>query len=329
MEMRYHHITSEERIKIETLRREGFNNSEIARRIGKHRSSIARELERNFAHLWSATYKAREAERRCKQVRHNANKTHRKIVPGSHLEIEILRGLSKSWSPEQIAGRLKKDNNERILVCHETIYRYIYYEKREYIHHLRQGHKRRYRRRYGTKIREKRREELKKKRIDARPKIVEKRERLGDWEGDTIVGQEKTTHLLTYVDRKSGYLLLNLLPQATAQMTRHITTQRFASLPKTKRHTITYDNGVQFAEHQTLERDLKIDIYFAHQYRSWERGTNENTNGLVRQFYPKRSPFKGITKKQIKHVEKLINTRPRKRLGYATPQEVFLTDVAV
>jgi transposase, IS30 family len=320
--MPYKHITAEERIKIETLRKEGFNKNEIALRLCRHRSSIGRELERNFEGV-GGKYQARAAERRRKRVRITANAAFRKLTLESDLVKRIDEKISLYWSPEQIAGRLRLENHGVSMISAETIYTYIYTQRKDLLLFLRHGHKRRYRRRHGTKQRENRREEAKKQRIDVRPDIVSSRSRLGDWEGDTIVGQEKTVHLLTHVDRKSGVLLLNKLNQATAEQTTQITITRFKKLKKRMRHTITYDNGVQFSKHEIIHRDLHMDIFFAHPYHSWERGTNENTNGLVRQFFPKGSPFTPITEKQIESVEHLINSRPRKRHGYHTPLEVF------
>lgn len=322
MEMHYQHITLEERIKIETLRKEGYSKNEIAERLKRHRSTIGRELERNFEGV-GGMYRAKQAHRRKKVAREKANGSLKKLTRGSALTRYVEKKIMCYWSPEQIAGRWRKKHRSKTIISHETIYQYIYHERRDLLCFLRHGHKRRYRRRYGTKLREKRREETKKKRIEERPHVVEKRSRVGDWEGDTIVGGEKNVHLLTHVDRKSGLLLLNKLSRATSELTRQVTTARFNRLPKYKRRTITYDNGIQFSEHETLQRDLSTHIYFAHPYHSWERGTNENTNGLIRQFFPKRSLFKNITPAQIKHVEFLINSRPRKRLGYSTPQEMF------
>lgn len=322
MEMHYKHITREERVKIETLRKEGYSKSEIAERLNRHRSTIVRELERNFE-CAGVTYKARDAQKRKVKVREEANASLRKLVPDTPLALKVEESFKQHWSPEQIAGRMKKENRGLSVLCHETIYQYVYKHRRDLIAYLRQGRKRRYRRRYGTKIREKRREEAKKKRIDTRPKIVERRSRVGDWEGDTIVGKEKTVHLLTHVDRKSGLVLIDKLPRATAKNARTITTKRFKRMPKKKRLTMTYDNGTTFAEHEELERDLDMPVYFAYPYHSWERGTNENTNGLIREFFPKGTAFKDLTKKEIRRVEKLINNRPRKRHGYANPLEVF------
>ena len=244
------------------------------------------------------------------------------MVPGSPVATAVIKGIKRYWSPEQVAGRLKRRYRGKTVVCHETIYRYLYADARELLPYLR-CQKGKYRRRRGTRTRAKQREEAKKKRIDRRPKIVEKRQRLGDWEGDTIVGKEKTQHILTHVDRKSGLLLADKVAVATSEQVRNIVVQRFARVPKKKQHTITYDNGVQFADHETIEREAQLDVYFAYPYHSWERGTNENTNGLLRQFFPKGSAFATVTQTQISRAVSLINHRPRKRHHYLTPAEVF------
>ena len=152
--------------------------------------------------------------------------------------------------------------------------------------------------------------------------MVENRGRIGDWEGDTIVGKDKS-HILTHVDRKSGLLLADKLEKGLAELTKKKVVERFRNIPRDKRYTITYDNGSTFAEHEMIERETKIDIYFAYPYHSWERGCNENCNGLLRQFFPKKSSFKEVEQEDIDKVVKLINNRPRKRLNYYTPKEVF------
>lgn len=316
--MQYQHITRDERVKIEAWKQAGESNKEIARLLGRSCSTIGRELKRN-----GKIYNAKKAERRRMEVRKVANEERRKIVVGSELAKKIEEGLKKYWSPEQVSGRMRKENPNGISVCHETIYKYILAKKPELKKFLR-CRKGKYRRRYGTGTREKRREEAKKKRIDTRPQIVETRSRIGDWEGDTIVGKEKTKHILTHVDRKSGLLLADKIERATAEQVRKITTRRFKKIAKKKRYTITYDNGIQFSEHEALERDLEIFVCFAFPYHSWERGTNENTNGLLRQFVPKGSPFQNVTQQKLDRYVKLINTRPRKRHGYLTPLEVFM-----
>lgn len=320
--MPYHHITFEERVKIEAWIKANHTNSEIARFLGRSRSAIGDEIARGGGR---DSYSAKRSEARRKDVRKAANTTLKKIVPDSVLAREIEAKVKLYWSPEQISGRLRKGlkgKAKRAIPCHETIYSYIYEKRSELKKYLR-CRKGRYRRRYGTKLREKKREELKKRRIDTRPKIIEKRTRIGDWEGDTIVGGEKTQHVLTHVDRTSGYLLMDKLEHATAEETRKKTCARFSKLPKKKCRTSTYDNGVTFSEHELTARETSMDIYFAYPYHSWERGTNENANGLVRQFLPKGSPFKNITQQKLDRIAKLINNRPRKRHGYFTPQEVF------
>lgn len=207
-------------------------------------------------------------------------------------------------------------------MCHETIYNFVYEKKPELKKYLR-SQKGKYRRRCGTKIREKQREDSKKRRIDTRPQIVEERIRLGDWEGDLIFGKERKQAIMTHNDRVSVFLMADKLNTALAEDVKEKATNRFKKLPKDKKYTLTYDNDTRLSEHEMIERDGKITIYFAHTYCSWERGSNENTNGLLRQFFPKKSSFAKITQKNVDVAVKLLNQRPRKKLGYLTPEEVF------
>lgn len=303
---------------LSALNRKGFTQKDIARELNKNQSSISRELTRNKKE--SGGYHAGEAKERTRERRRQANAQLKRIANDIWLEKYVLKKLKKYWSPEQIAGRVRRDCN--VAVCHETIYQYIYQEQPELKQYLR-CRKGKYRRRYGTKIREKQREEAKKMRVDKRPKVIEKRERVGDFEGDTVVGKRGTGSLITHVDRKSGYTFIDRVAQATAEAVRKKTTIRFNNLPKQKKYTITYDNGTEFADYELIGRETKTDIYFAYPYHSWERGTNENTNGLIRQFFPKQSSFADITTTDTRRVERLLNTRPRKRLAYLTPMEVF------
>lgn len=316
----YHHITREERFKIEAYREKKVSVREIARRLGRSPSSVCEELKNKPSKR--AVYNARVADKLVRDRVRAANTRPHKIQTDAALQKKIVKWLKKGWSPEQVAGRLKRENHGKPIVSFQTIYDWIETDRKDLRTYLR-FKKSKYRRKHGTKQREKHREEAKKKRIDVRPKIAETRRRLGDWEGDTIVGSEKTVHILTHVDRKSRYLLADKVDGATAEHVRHVTTKRFKKLPKYKRQTITYDNGVQFAEHEALERDIDISVYFAYPYHSWERPTNENTNGLLREYFPKRSSFKHISKQKLDRVVKLINNRPRKCLNYRTPEEVF------
>jgi transposase, IS30 family len=318
--MSYKHLTKDERVSIGTLLQAKFSQKEIAKQLNRHSSTISRELSRGaFKNL--SGYYVIAAEKRKTAKRLLANHRFRKIENNVQLIRYVKEKLGLYWSPEQIAGRLELEFGFTIL-CHETIYRYIYKQHPEFKKYLR-CRKGKYRRRAGTKSRLKLLEESKKARIDKRPLIVEQRERVGDWEGDTILGKEKTIKILTHVERKSGLLLADKLETADAQNTKFKTIQRFKTISEDKKYTITYDNGSEFAEYELTGRDTKLDIYFAYPYHSWERGTNENANGLLRQFFPKGSYFANIKQKQIEAAVELINHRPRKRHNYLTPTEIF------
>lgn len=326
--MSYYHFKPEQRNELAALLRAGLKQNKIAALLGKTGSAVSQELKRNPAST-QTNYDAKSAKENAKKKRINANQRFRKIENNKWLRNYVIRYIKKYWSPEQIEGRLKlkyKNNKER-QIGKDSIYKYVYNERKDLVKYLR-CQKGNYRRRYGTRIREKEREMLKKRRIDQRPEIVEKRGRIGDWEGDTIVGKEKTKHILTHVERKSGYLMADKLEKATAENTNEKTVARFSKLPKNKKHTITYDNGNAFSQFEMIEKLAGLLIYFAWPYHSWERGTNENTNGLLRQFFPKKSFFANITQEAVDEACRLINNRPRKRLGYFTPNEVFRRQIS-
>ncbi len=315
----YHHFTQNDRIKLSALIRAGLLKKDIAKQLNKDPSSISRELKRNSDN--SGNYHARIAKEKTVFRRYQANQRGRRIENDPWLDKYIIKKLKEYWSPEQIAGRVRKKHS--IIICHETIYQYIYREHRELIGYLR-CQKGKYRRRHGTKIREKRREECKKRRISERPEIIEKRERIGDWEGDTVLGTRKTKGIfITHVDRRSRYLLMDYVKKKTSELINKSAVARFINLPQDKRKTITYDNGKEFEQYEYIEKKTNITIYFAYPYHSWERGTNENTNGLIRQFFPKKISLENVTKEEVKQVEDIINQRPRKSLNYLTPHEVF------
>jgi IS30 family transposase len=181
-----------------------------------------------------------------------------------------------------------------------------------------------YRRKRGTKIREKARELAKKRRIDERPQVVERRGRIGDIEGDTMLGRDKRVRIVTLVDRRSGYLIAYLLPKHNAELLTKLAVQKLKRLPKEKRRTLTLDNGTEFSDWERLEKQTGMTIYFAYPYHSWERGTNENTNGLLRQYFPKSMDFNIITSKELADVVRRLNDRPRKRLKFKSPKQVFM-----
>lgn len=300
-----------------------MTQKEMAFRLGVSPGTISREFSRNGGRKG---YDARTAQSQSIKRRKKGKHSSKKLLSESTLLTYVEEKLGLFWSPEQIAGRGQEEMDS--MVCQETIYQFIYSEKPEWKKYLRQK-KGTHRRRWGTKKREEKREEAKKKRIDTRPQSVDTRERLGDWEGDTIVGGERTTGILTHVERKSGYLFGDLFLKKSSVLIREKTVNRFQSVPEEKKYTITYDNGSEFSDHERLERFSGIPVYFAYPYHSWERGTNENTNGLLRQFFPKKMMLGTLRQKDVERVVDLINHRPRKRLGYLTPHEVFVEGKSV
>lgn len=310
--MPYKHFTQNDRVKLGVLLKTRTTREQIGRILNKDPVSIWREITRGSTEgNYLPSRAGREAHRR---------KTHRKrkIENDARLKKYITAHLKLYWSPEQIAGRLRRDG---VVICHETIYGYIIRHKKlkKYLR-CRKG---RYRRRHGTLRREKQREYEKKRWIGERPEIINQRARIGDWEGDTIIGKERTKRILTHVERVSGYVIADKLDVVSAEIVAEKTAERLQRFPKRQRRSITYDNGTEFASYEMIERKTKATVYFANPYHSWERGTNENTNGLIRQFFPKRSQFATVTQANVNRVAKLLNRRPRKRLNYLTPFEIF------
>lgn len=315
--MSYQQLTLKHRFQLETLLRTMPVQKDIALWIGVDPGTISRELSRNS----DGEYDARRADAKNRQRRKSAKRKTKKLLTDEFVHAYVEEKLKLYWSPEQIAGRVRKDFD--IIICHETLYRFIYEEVPEWKKYLRQK-KGRYRRRHGTKERETAREEAKKRRIDMRPGVVDNRSRIGDWEGDTIVGGERNTGIITHTERRSGYLLGDLFKRKNSELIREKIVKKFDQIDEDKKYTITYDNGTEFSEYELIERGTQMDIYFANPYHSWERGTNENTNGLLRQFFPKKSLFATLTQKMVDNAVMLINHRPRKRLNYLTPYEVFV-----
>ena len=241
-----------------------------------------------------------------------------RVIKGTLLRF-VKRELSEHKSPEQISGilALKKTH-----LAASTIYRYLN-ERAPHLKKFLRSKKGKYRRRRGTKIREILREQAKKRRIDERPKIAERRGRIGDYEGDTMIGRDKRVRIVTLVDRKTGYLIAFLLPKANARLLTSLALKSFRNIPKRKQKTITFDNGFEFADWESLEKKSGMTVYFAYPYHSWERGTNENTNGLLRQYFPKTMDFNLITPEELAHVVRKLNNRPRKRLKFSSPRQVY------
>ena len=290
----------------------GLTQLKIAEVIGIHKSTISRELKRN---LGGRGYRPKQANTFA-EYRRQA-KVRPRIDGSTWAYVEQL--ICKEWSPEQISGWMKK--NMEISISHEWIYQYVLKDKLDggslYLH-LRCKQKRK--KRYGSYDR---RGTLKNRvSIDERPDMVEERNRIGDWEADTIIGKAHKQAIVSLTERKSGLALIYKVDRRTKGNTEGAVRRLLRSISD-QVHTITSDNGKEFARHEQIAKRLKCDFYFAHPYSSWERGTNENTNGLIRQYFPKNRDFRTITDKELIHAMKRLNNRPRKRLGYKTPNEVF------
>lgn len=312
----YRQITGEERYTIAVLRRAGHRPAAIARALGRHRSTIIRELRRNRRS--DGIYLPAIADGRARR-RRSVSRRNRQF--GEDAWRLVRAGLAQEWSPDQIAGRLRADDVLRI--SHETIYRYLLDDRAAggTLYQQLRGARKQRRKRYG---RYDSRGRLSGKRsIAERPLDAEERRTVGHFEGDTMLGGPDRHCLLTLVDRKTGYLMVGKLPARTVDATnaRAIALLRRAPQPV---RTLTLDNGTEFHGYKTIEAQTQATIYFATPHHAWERGTNENTNGLLRQYLPKGASMQHLTQHDCNALAHRLNTRPRKRLGYRTPEECFV-----
>ena len=322
--MKYQHLTVEEReeIQLGLLQKESLRS--IAKRLGRNHGSLVRELARNRSPI-KERYTPRLAESRAQEKRSHRGRTER--LKNETVRQYVTEKLKIGWSPEQIAGTIEIEKGE--CISYEAIYQYIYAQvhrggnglmkpgKEDLRLFLARRHKKRAKKgmRKGERIFKPNGPS-----IDDRPFVVSLRSRIGDWEGDSIESKDHAPGLNSLVDRKSGLLLLSKLRAKSAEATREVVSKRLANLPS---HTLTIDNGPENRTWKETERDAGVKVYFAHPYHSWERGTNENTNGLVRRYFPKGTDFREVSEEEIAAVEYALNTRPRKRLGYQTPLEVW------
>lgn len=309
--MNYQQLAREQRYTICVLMKAGYNQSQIAASLGYHKSTISRELQRNRGPNGYYFSQAQQLAHRRRRHSHGP-----RIAADIWQQVELL--LQQQWSPEQIHGRLALEQQRT--VSHERIYLYIYADKRRggSLHrHLRSQKKQR--KRYGGYIR--RGQIPNRTSIDKRPQIVARKGRFGDWEADTIIGARHKGGILSLVERKTKLVRLRKLTTKTAAEMKDATVALLRPLAA-KVHTITVDNGKEFCDHELITAALKARIYFAHPYASWERGLNENTNGLIRQYFPKKYDFTQISEEELQRVEDLLNNRPRKTLGYRTPNQV-------
>lgn len=310
------HLTKEERDRIAQLHHQGYQQNEIARQVNRSPATICRELGRNGTgdHYWAA--QAQEAAERRRRERPLCRKLD--APENNHV---VRHGLSHGWSPEQIAGRMKLDHPDdtQRRVSPQTIYTWI--EQDDCPEHWKSFLRRRGRRRQHRK-----KPAGIGAPIDGRPAVIEQRLRLGDFEGDTVLGPPGTGGLATLVDRKSRYTIIVKIQCKEADHVHQKIKERLKQLDEERRRSLTLDNGTEFARCGRLEKHLDMKLYLADPGCPYQRGTNENTNGLIRQYYPKGTDFRDVSHQDVRRVETLINTRPRACLGFKTPSEVFFGD---
>jgi IS30 family transposase len=313
--MKYTQLTEGERYQIYGLLKEGFSQKAIARNLERHPSTISRELKRNkglkgYRHQQANRF---AVERRCTAKKH--------IKLSTEVQNWIRTLIEQDLSPEQVCAYLERHRGLKL--HHETVYQFIYRDKSlggELHQHLRIANKP-YRKRYGKYDR--RGQIVNRVSIDERPKIVDEKSRTGDWEGDTIIGKGHKGALLTLVERKTLYTVIVPLKGKNAEQLRQAAIDVLTPF-KERVLTVTFDNGKEFAEHEKMAEALEADIYFAHPYASWKRGINENTNGLIRQYFPKGTDLRDVTIEQAQMVMDRLNNRPRKTRGGKTPNELFM-----
>jgi transposase, IS30 family len=304
------HFTLAERKILDGLHKKGKSEAEIAELMGRHRSTIYRELRRNTG---QRGYRPKQAQRLADERRLACHRPRK--MEDDHLHQYVKERLEKRWSPDQIAGRSRQDfaRQPSRRLSRQAIYNWIEDRAPAWQSCLRRG----------GRPPERRGKLPDGVRIDGRPEVINRRRRYGDWEGDTMVGKARRSALVTLVERKSGYARIGRADNMKADATRQVIAGRMKDLPAALRRSVTFDNGKEFAEHRRLANTLKWETYFALPYRSWQRGTNENTNGLLRQFFPKGTDFSRISHHEVARVENLLNERPRRRLGYRTPAEIL------
>lgn len=314
--MTYCQLTSGERYMLAAMRKQGLSQAQIAAALGRHRSTISRELCRNRCRL-DGCYRVSKAQERTNGRRSRSRRNRRFSVKDFALVDELLR---RQWSPEQVSGHLSRQGHLRI--SHETIYRHVWRDKQAgglLYTHLRGARKRR-RKRYRSY--DSRGKLAGKRLISERPASVETRRQTGHWEIDTVMGAGSKDCIVSLVERKSGLLLIGKLEdRTTASLNRRVI--RLISRHEGTFETITSDNGTEFHNYEGIEASTKAIFYFARPYHSWERGSNENANGLIRQYLPKGMSMAGLSQHQCNAIARKLNTRPRKRLGFRTPLECY------
>lgn len=315
MHREYKHLTGEERDIIAALKAGGMSLSYIGQEIGRHKSTISRELNRNAPPINKRYYLGHRAQERAMNRWAITHKRERLKNQEVRKYVEV--GLKKGWSPELIAGRLSIDKPGES-ISHETIYQYLYKVRKELIPYLVRKHRKRMEKWHSRKHQKS--HIPNRVSILVRPEIVEKRERIGDWESDSMVSRQSKAALNILTDRKSRFTILNKLKRKTAENTKSAILESLIKYPV---HTITYDNGSENTEHEEVNKVFDIKSYFCEPYHSWEKGTVENTIGVIRRWLPKKTDLAKVSNNKIVEIENWLNNRPRKCLNYQTPLEVL------
>lgn len=322
----YRRLNIEDREEISRGLARGLSFCQIAEELGRHKSTISREV-RHSRKLNRLTYRAVPAQRRSLRHARKRHEGHYKLETNQRLWTVITELLKKRWSPEQIVNRLAREypKDLSMRISHETIYSYLYVLprgqlKKELLSCLRHHHKRRHKRGMKRAIPQGPPDMVL---IDKRPRIVEDRLIPGHWEGDVIYGKNCQSMLGTLVERKTRFLMLVPLKTKKCREVRQAFARKMKRLPQQLKRTLTYDQGTEMTQHRLFTKTTKIKVYFAHPKSPWERGTNENTNGLIRQFFPTSTDFTKVDHGKIREVEYLLNDRPRRVLDWEKPCEVF------
>ncbi len=315
--MSYSQLTPDERYTLSAMRKQGLPIALIAKELGRHRSTLYRELKRNSCYHIDDAYRPSKAEYRASARRGKL----RKYSQFSESDYAPVRKLLRAkWSPEQISETLSTLGFKKM--SHETIYKYVWADKANGGNlwvHLRQSQKQR-RKRYNAY--DSRGRLADKRHISTRPASVETRKYIGHWEIDTVMGKGSQDCIVTLVERKTGFVLIGKLPDRTTESLNAKTISLIKNSPA-KFRTIAADNGTEFHQYKKIEESTGATFYFATPYHSWERGTNENCNGLIRQYLPKGTSMASLTQQQCNRIAEKLNSRPRKRLGYKTPEEIL------
>ena len=320
----YGHITAVERDRIAVMKAEGRTLSEIGTELGRHKSTISREVRRNCASVHRPRYYGSQAHERARLRWMESHRRERMACSITREYVELK--LRQRVTPELITGRIGLEH-PGLSVSHETIYQWIYTEARYLIPYLPRGLWKRRKRGYSRKVR---RPLIPNRRdISERSAEADKREALGHWESDSMCNRQRGPAVNVLTDRASRFTFISRLERKTSEATKAAIINRLKGLPVNRRKSITYDNGTENASHEKVNMKLKTESYFCGPYRSWEKGTVENTIGLIRRWLPKKTDLSKVTDKQLVEIEKWLNNRPRKCLGFRTPAEVFSGGVAL